>query len=46
MSYNIIENTDFSRYAMCMKILFVYHVCHMTKLVMDEKKYDQKEKGV
>jgi hypothetical protein len=37
MSCSIIENIDLPTHEMCMKIVFVYHVCHMTKLVKNEK---------
>jgi hypothetical protein len=39
MSCNIIENVDLSRHALCMKTPIVCHVCHMTKLVMNKKKF-------
>jgi hypothetical protein len=43
MCCNTIKNVDLLRHAMRMKILFVYHVCHM--LVMDEKDYGKNKKS-
>ena len=38
MSCNIIENAIASRHSLCMKTSSVYHVCHMTKRILNEKK--------
>ena len=39
MSCNIIENTIMSRHTLCMETSSGYHVCHMTKKILNEKKY-------